>query len=273
MGIAREKPFLKWAGSKHKLVNFIESNLPKKPRRRLIEPFAGSAAISMALDFESYVLNDANPDLIALFLMLKQEGQDFIDYARSFFVDANNQESRFYVLRDKFNNSCSAQERSALFVYLNRHAFNGLCRYNSKGAFNVPFGRYNAPYFPEKEMQAFIAKAGRMELMCGDFQDVMDMAAADDVIYCDPPYVPLSETSSFTAYAKGGFDLDDQNRLAQVASRFLGKIQGVLISNHDTEFTREIYKDARLKLVDVQRNIAAKGSSRQKVSELLAIYD
>ena len=91
-------------------------------------------------------------------------------------------------------------------------------------------------------------------------------------MYCDPPYVPLSETASFTAYAKGGFDLDDQNRLAQAAQQTSEQSQGVLISNHDTEFTRSIYRDARLKTVMVQRNIAAKGSSRQRVGELLAIY-
>jgi len=105
-----------------------------------------------------------------------------------------------------------------------------------------------------------------------DFQVALNQAQADDIVYCDPPYVPLSETASFTAYAKGGFDLDDQNRLAQAAQQTSEQSQGVLISNHDTEFTRSIYRDARLKTVMVQRNIAAKGSSRQRVGELLAIY-
>ena len=201
-----------------------------------------------------------------------KEGQVFVGYARSFFTPENNSESRFYELRERFNDSQNTIERSALFVYLNRHAFNGLCRYNSKGAFNVPFGRYAAPYFPESEMLGFVAKSDRIELLCGDFQVALNQARADDIVYCDPPYVPLSETASFTAYAKGGFDLDDQNRLAQAAQQTSEQSQGVLISNHDTEFTRSIYRDARLKTVMVQRNIAAKGSSRQRVGELLAIY-
>nr|WP_274585404.1 Dam family site-specific DNA-(adenine-N6)-methyltransferase [Neisseria sp. 51.81]MDD9328310.1 Dam family site-specific DNA-(adenine-N6)-methyltransferase [Neisseria sp. 51.81] len=198
------KPFLKWAGGKAKLVPFIEYHLPKQPRKRLIEPFAGSAAVSMALDFEAYLLNDTNPDLIGLFRMIKEEKQQFIDYARSFFTAENNQESRFYELRERFNSSRELSERCALFVYLNRHAFNGLCRYNGKGAFNVPFGRYKTPYFPEMEMSAFTEKAHRIELLCGDFQTALDVANDDDMVYCDPPYVPLSETASFTAYAKGG---------------------------------------------------------------------
>ena len=239
------KPFLKWAGGKHKLVPFIEHNLPTKSRKRLIEPFAGSAAVSLALEFESYLLNDANRDLIDLFTALKTDGAEFVGYARSFFTPDNNTDIRFYELRDRFNQSQDAHERAALFVYLNRHAFNGLCRYNSKGGFNVPFGKYAAPYFPETE----------------------------DTVYCDPPYVPLSETASFTAYAQGGFGKDDQIRLSHTAKKAAAPSQGVLISNHDTEFTREIYREAVVKTLQVQRNIAAKGSSRKKVGELLAIYE
>lgn len=267
------KPFLKWAGGKSKLVPFISMHLPQKPQKRLIEPFAGSAALSLSIEFESYLINDVNSDLIGLYRTLRDEGEAFIKYAQSFFVDANNDEKLFYALRDRFNNSRETFERAALFVYLNRHAFNGLCRYNSKGEFNVPFGRYKSPYFPKDEMRAFIAKSRRMEFMQGDFQAVMALAKEEDVIYCDPPYVPLSSTASFTAYAKGGFDFDDQARLAQNAQRIANKAFGVLISNHDTKFTRQIYKDARLKTTDVQRMIAAKGSSRKKARELLAIYE
>lgn len=267
------KPFLKWAGGKSKLAPFISAHLPSQSRKRLIEPFAGSAALSLALEFEAYLLNDTNADLINLYQILKQEKRGFIDYAKSFFSPENNQETCFYELRDRFNHSQDTHERSALFIYLNRHAFNGLCRYNSKGEFNVPFGRYAKPYFPEKEMQGFIEKSGRMELMCGNFQVALTLAKQDDVVYCDPPYVPLSETASFTAYAKSGFDLNDQYRLVELAKQVSAQSQGVVISNHDTDFTRELYQDARLETIQVQRNIAAKGSSRQKVGELLAIYD
>lgn len=265
------KPFLKWAGGKHKLVSFIASHLPAS-RHRLIEPFAGSAALSLALEFDAYLLNDTNPDLITLFQTLKNEKQAFIDYVRQYFTGDHNQENHFYALREQFNHSDNLTERAALFIYLNRHAFNGLCRYNSKGQFNVPFGRYRAPYFPEKEMQAFIQKSSRIEIQCGDFQTALQKAGDDDTIYCDPPYVPLSATASFTAYSKDSFNLDEQSRLAIAAQETANQSQGVLISNHDTELTRELYRNAQLAMVSVQRNIAASGSSRQKVGELLAIY-
>lgn len=267
------KPFLKWAGGKHKLVPFIESHLPTKARKRLIEPFAGSAALSIALEFESYLLNDISADLICLFSALKSEREQFIRYARSFFTPQNNNDSRFYELRERFNNSNNPIERAALFVYLNRHAFNGLCRYNSQGRFNVPFGKYKAPYFPEVEMLAFVRKSTRIELSCNDFQTTLAKVEDCDTVYCDPPYVPLSETASFTAYAQGGFAHDDQIRLSEAAEQTAQTSQGVLISNHDTGFTRKIYHRATLKTVEVQRNIAAKGSSRKKVGELLAIYE
>lgn len=268
----KSKPFLKWAGGKTKLIPFIQKNMPQQTGKRLIEPFAGSAAVSLALDFDAYLLNDTNQDLIGLYRVLKTEKLEFVRFAQSFFTGAFNQEEKFYDLRTEFNASNNAVEKAALFVYLNRHAFNGLCRYNRKGEFNVPFGRYRKPYFPKEEMLAFIAKSDRFELMCGDFQAALNSAETGDVIYCDPPYVPLSETASFTAYAMNDFNLEDQSRLAAAVEQVAQKNIAVLVSNHDTAFTREIYRAARLERVEVQRNIAAKGSSRQKVGELLAVY-
>lgn len=266
------KPFLKWAGGKYKLVDFIASHFPQN-RQRLVEPFAGSAALSLALEFDAYLINDLNQDLINLYATIKNEKKNFIDFAKSYFLTENNQESRFYELRDTFNHSTNPVERSALFIYLNRHAFNGLCRYNSKGIFNVPFGRYKSPYFPEKELLNFLNKSDRIELMCGDFQKTFTQINKYDVVYCDPPYVPLSETASFTTYSQDSFNLDDQKRLAKQAEEKANFSQGIFISNHNTAFTREIYKNANIKTIHVQRNIAAKSSSRKKVEELLAIYN
>lgn len=262
------KPFLKWAGGKHKLVPKIQAQLPQA--QRLVEPFVGSAAVSLALNFEEYVLNDINADLIALYQTLKQEKQAFIDYAQSFFTSDNNQETRFYELRERFNHSDDVVEKSALFVYLNRHAFNGLCRYNNKGLFNVPFGRYKSPYFPADEMRDFVAKSERMILMCGDFQAAFGLIEHDDAVYCDPPYVPLNETASFTTYSQGGFAWQDQLRLLQCVEKSAKNCRGIVLSNHDTPQTRELYRHAQsIENIEVQRNIAAKGSSRQKVGELL----
>ncbi|WP_051940572.1 DNA adenine methylase [Stenoxybacter acetivorans] len=232
------KPFLKWAGGKHKLTPFIHAHLPQRRPRRLIEPFAGSAALSLALDFEAYLLNDTNSDLIQLYKVLKEQKQTFIDYAQSFFSGNLNNETTFYDLRGQFNQEKDAVTKSALFIYLNRHAFNGLCRYNSKGEFNVPFGRYVAPYFPATEMAAFVAKSDRISLMNEDFQAVFTLSGADDVLYCDPPYVPLSKTASFTAYAKTAFGEHQQKTLASRSEELLQQDIPVLISNHDIPFTR-----------------------------------
>ena len=266
------KPFLKWAGGKAKLVPFIEANLPKSKRKRLIEPFSGSGAITFGIEFESYLLADTNADLINLFEALKTEKKGFIDYIQSFFIPENNQEERFYELRTQFNQSQDKLERSALFMYLNRHAYNGLCRYNRSGGFNVPFGRYKTVYFPEAEMQNFIEKSSRIELLHSDFENVFSKAQRDDLIYCDPPYVPLSQTASFTAYSQDGFNHQDQVRLANLANKTSKQTKGVLVSNHDTEVTRELYKGADIKTISVQRNISSKGNNRTKANEILAIF-
>ena len=182
------KPFLKWAGGKTRLSDFIAGHFPGTCRHRLIEPFAGSAALSCMLEFDHYCLSDVNPDLMSVYASLKEHGQDFIDYARSFFTLQNNHKDRFHALRTTFNRAHPGELRAALFIYLNRHAFNGLCRYNSKGEFNAPFGAYKKPFFPEGRMQAFVRKSSRMDLFCQDFRITMRACGPDDLIYCDPPY-------------------------------------------------------------------------------------
>lgn len=271
MSVIDVKPFLKWAGGKSKLVPFIDKVLPYE-RKRLIEPFAGSSALSLALDFEEYYLNDINSDLINTYQIIKEHGHEFIDYAKSFFSDKNNQESQFYQLREKFNHTDNNAEKSALFIYLNRHAFNGLCRYNSKGLFNAPFGRYKKPYFPENELIGFFLKSSRIQLFNQDYKLMFDDLNCDDIIYCDPPYMPLSQTSSFVAYAQNGFDYQEQINLVQLAESNCHRVQMIIVSNHDIKQTRELYKNADIHSVLVQRNIAANSGSRQKVRELLVVY-
>ena len=126
--------------------------------------------------------------------------------------------------------------------------------------------------FPLEQMTAFIAKSDRVELSCLPYQDVLTQAFAHDAVYCDPPYVALSQTASFTAYAKGGFGIDEQEGLATLAKSASHTAQTVLISNHDTPYTRQLYQGAMIYSTAVRRNISAKGSSRKPVQELLAIY-
>ena len=157
---------------------------------------------------------------------------------------------------------------------MNRHGYNGLCRYNKSGGYNVPFGKYKKPYFPREELEYFAEKSVKATFVCEDYRSVITKANDDDVIYCDPPYVPLSKTSSFTSYAGNGFGLDEQADLANAAEDIItkGKVN-VLISNHDTIWTRKIYEHAdKIKSIQVARTISQKGGNRKKVSELLALY-
>ncbi|MCB0061448.1 MAG: Dam family site-specific DNA-(adenine-N6)-methyltransferase [Caldilineaceae bacterium] len=265
------KPFLKWAGNKYQIVDRIKAQLPAG--KRLIEPFVGSGAVFMNTHYDRYLLADANVDLIRLYQYLQAEGDAFIDYSRQFFVPANNGKDQFYHFRTEFNTTTDSRYKSALFIYLNKHCFNGLCRYNQKGEYNVPFGRYKKPYFPEKEMRFFYEHAQNANFRHADFAEVMGDAEPGDVIYCDPPYVPLSETANFTSYSAGGFGVAEQQALAQAAAACAKRGIPVIISNHDTDFVREEYNGARFVAFDVQRYISCNGSNRGKAAELLAVFD
>ena len=175
-------------------------------------------------------------------------------------------------LRAEFNQTRDHRRKAALFLYLNRHGYNGLCRYNAKGGFNVPVGRYVKPYFPAREMLGFHEKAQRAEFRVADFTEVMRQALPGDVVYCDPPYVPLSATSNFTSYHRGGFGEAQQNELARLAEELASRGVPVVISNHETSFTVQAYHKARLTRFSVRRFISRNGQNRGKAAELLALF-
>ena len=264
------KPFLKWAGGKARLCDRINEALPTG--NRLIEPFVGSGAVFMNSDYSEYLLTDTNADLINLYNFVKVEGLDFIEYARQYFTAEYNTQEAFYELRTLFNGSTDTRLKSALFIYLNRHCFNGLCRYNSKGGFNVPFGRYTAPAFPITEITAFHVKAKQATFELADFRQTMGKAKKGDIIYCDPPYVPLTATANFTAYAAAGFNMKDQQDLTDMAIKLQRAGVPVLISNHATDWTKKSYAAAKISEFSVQRFISADSANRNKAAELLALF-
>lgn len=264
------KPFLKWAGSKYRIVEQIKAVLP--PGKRLVEPFAGSAAVFLNTHYPANLLADANGDLIQLYQHLQSEGQPFIEFCQTFFQPPLNNPTTYYTFRAEFNKTADSHRKSALFLYLNRHCYNGLCRYNAKGEFNVPFGRYRKPYFPATEMQTFHHKAAHATFQQGDFADIMQNAQPGDVVYCDPPYAPLSQTAKFTSYSTKVFNTAHQLRLVQEAQTLAQRGIPVIISNHSTPFTQQAYNGAVFTEFDVRRYISCNGSSRNKVTELLAIF-
>jgi len=264
------RPFLKWAGSKYRLVDRIVASLPEG--ERLVEPFVGSGALFLNTDYKRYLLCDANADLIALYQILKEQGDRFIEACRPLFTEANNSAEVYYALRDEFNSCSDPWRRSVLFIYLNRHGYNGLCRYNAKGGFNVPFGSYKRPYFPADEMLAFHHKAKHAVFRHQDFAKTVAKAKPGDVIYCDPPYVPLSDSANFTAYSAGGFSMEQQQQLVELARAATQRQVPVLISNHDTRFIAKIYRGARVSRFQVQRSISCNGKRRGSAGEVLALF-
>lgn len=265
------KPFLKWAGGKLRLVDRIKAVLP--PGKRLLEPFVGSGALFLNTAYDAYLLADINADLINLYRQLQQEGPDFIEICRAFFTPANNDEATFYALRRQFNQTTDTKAKAALFVYLNKHCYNGLCRYNASGEFNVPFGRYKQPYFPATEMAAFYHKAQHAHFHVQDFVTTMAAAETGDVVYCDPPYAPLSATANFTGYSATAFGATEQQRLMEMADCLRKRGVTVLISNHDTPFTRMLYATADAhSYFGVQRHISCDGANRHKADEVLVVY-
>lgn len=181
------RPFLKWAGGKYRLLDRLLPSIPGGAR--LVEPFVGSGAVFLNAGFACYLLCDLNADLIGLYRTLRRDGERFIAEARALFTPGNNTQEAFLRLRETFNASSDAEERSVLFLYLNRHSYNGLVRYNSKGIYNVPFGKYKAPYFPERELTAFLDKLRGCDVTFAvqDFRSTFAALRPGDVVYCDPP--------------------------------------------------------------------------------------
>ncbi|OOF70977.1 Dam family site-specific DNA-(adenine-N6)-methyltransferase [Rodentibacter caecimuris] len=269
----KHRPFLKWAGGKFRLTDDLNKVFPRN-KSCLIEPFVGAGAVFLNSNFERYILADINPDLINLFNIVKNQVEEYILACKTVFYHPEaNTATYYYAQRNRFNQSQDIFERSVIFLYLNRFGFNGLCRYNSQNKFNVPFGAYKTHYFPEDELRYFAHKAQSAVFFCGDFQQTFHLADQESVIYCDPPYAPLPQDTNFTGYAGNGFDMKQQQILANLAKQTQKEKQiPVIISNHDTKFTREIYREAKLKSMKVQRSISQSSDKRVKVKELIAIF-
>jgi DNA adenine methylase len=224
------------------------------------------------INASSYILADTNQDLITVYKALIDKREQFIEHCRTLFCPENNILKRYYELRSEFNDSTDGYRRACIFIYLNRHCWNGLIRFNASGKFNTPFGKYKEPYFPEEEMTKFAKVLGNAKFEVADFTTTMAQAQTGDFVYCDPPYVPMGETG-FTAYAKGGFSIEDQESLIQCCKKAVQNGATVAISNHDNAITRELYKDANeIVELSVKRTINCKGDDRAKVREIIAIY-
>jgi DNA adenine methylase len=270
------KPFLKWAGNKYRVLPHLIPliGIPK----RYCEPFGGSLSVALNITAEQYILNDVNTDLVSIYQNLVNVNNDrFIKWCEELFISDNNVKEKYLELRKNFNDATDSTERARLFIYLNRHCFNGLTRYNSKGQFNVPFGKYDKPTCPSEEMinfrMYFISKQlVRFTSLSFEDMSLYEDLETGDVVYLDPPYVPASDTANFTSYATNGFTHHQQIQLAELSESLAAKGIRVIVSNHNVPITQELYKNATIYPIQVTRTIAAKGSSRKKANELIAVY-
>lgn len=273
------KPPLKWAGSKTRVMPELLKHLPAG--KRLVEPFAGSCAVMMNTDYDAYLIADANHQLVNAYVMMAHHTDALLTELEALFaagsVGSESQRGEFYYcVRARLNHGgLSAVELAASFLYLNRHGYNGMCRYNLRGEFNVPFGKYKAPYFPVSEVRAFAAKAKRASFVCADFTETLELVGAGDVIYCDPPYNPVSGKSSFTKYHSSDFDAACQQRLAAMLENLADKGFPVVASNSDSSLTHTHYGSGRFSLhkITVARSVGAATGGDSTASEIIAVLE
>ena len=269
------RPFLKWAGGKLRIVPILRRKFPKEGKR-FVEPFLGAGSVSLNVDYPSYIVNDTNPALMSAWKKFQLMGTEFIDECEKLFTDRNNTRGAFDRLKAEFNETKCPLRKATLFIYLNRHCFNGLCRYNSSGGYNVPFGRYAEPYFPRAEFEACLDKVKTFEVYRKDFRDIFNMVEKNDVVYCDPPYLPMSESANFDSYSIGGFSLQDQIDLADCAEKAARKGATVVISNHYNWYSRQLYTKlfhGRISAIEVSRTISSKTEKREAVKEIIAVFN
>jgi DNA adenine methylase len=268
------QPFLKWAGGKRQLLPKIREYFPRK-FKLYFEPFVGAGAVFFELQPRAAVINDSNKELVNCYRIVKSQPHRLIAQARAHPINARH----FYRLRRQDRHpglkTFTALERAARIIYLNKTCYNGLFRVNSRGQFNVPFGNYDDPTIVDdhviKAVSRYLNKAC-IQISNDDFADALNGATRDDFIYLDPPYDPLSNTSSFTGYNLTSFGREEQRRLKEVCDDLHERGCKLLLSNSATAFVRNLYSDTtKYTLVNVHatRNINSVGSARGKISELL----
>ncbi len=288
------KPFLKWAGGKGQLLKEIEKYYPFADESiiRYAEPFVGGGAVLFDIlskyDLEEVYISDINAELINTYRIIRDDIDSLIEmlYAlQSDFLslDTNSRNVYYLAKRERFNdlkvngNISINIEKAALMIFLNKTCFNGLYRVNKKGLFNVPMGSYKNPLIcDEMNLRAVSEKLQKVTIVCGDYRESAEFIDEKTFVYFDPPYRPITNTASFTAYTEKLFDDEKQVELAQFVDDMHRKGAKVVVSNSDPknsntgdDFFDNIYSEHNIKRVDAVRMINCNGESRGKIKELL----
>jgi DNA adenine methylase len=266
------RPFLKWAGGKGQLLNDLIGRIHQaRPFGRYHEPFVGGGALFFELmrtrkiEGSAY-LSDSNPHLIAAYIGVRDHVEEVVALLEKH--AGRHCRDHYYSVRAQAPLDRPAQ--AARIIYLNRTCYNGLYRENSKGLFNVPIGRYVNPMICDSEnlrAASTALQAARLDVRA--FESVLDVAESGDLVYFDPPYHPISKTSSFTGYHKNGFGEQDQRKLAAVFAALDRKSVKVLLSNSKTDFVEKLYAGFRIEEVYATRSVNSRADRRGKISEAL----
>jgi DNA adenine methylase len=265
--------FLKWAGGKLQLIEQFENLFPRK-FRNYYEPFIGSGAVffyvKSKLKPNKVILSDTNEDLINCFVIVRDKPSELVELLLNH--RKKHSKEYYYAVRSIESNRLDSVDRAARLIYLNKTCYNGLYRVNSKGQFNVPYGDYESPSIFDKStlFQASQLLQG-VHLQVMTFEKVLDFARKDDFVYFDPPYIPLSKTSSFTRYSKSDFSMKEQKQLSEVFEALDSRGCFVMLSNSDQALTRELYRHYKKNTVVVRakRMINSVGSKRGAINELI----
>ena len=273
----RETPvlplFLKWAGGKLQLIEQFENLFPPD-FCNYYEPFIGSGAVFFYLKSKSkpnkVILSDTNEELINCFAVVRDKPSELIEVLLNH--RKRHSKQYYYEVRDLGSDRLDSVSRAARMIYLNKTCFNGLYRVNSKGEFNVPFGDYKNPSIFNRNT---LYRASQMlqdaALRVMTFDKVLNFAGKDDFVYFDPPYIPLSKTSSFTRYSKSEFSIREQNQLSEVFRALDSMGCFVMLSNSDHPLIRELYRDydKNIVVVRAKRKINSVGSKRGAINEIV----
>jgi DNA adenine methylase len=263
-------PILKWVGGKSRLLPQLTPLLPAGVERiRHVEPFLGRGAMFFARRPRSALLSDSNPQLCATYRAVRDQLGQVIGELRA--LAQRHSVEHYYAIRDRYNaRADSAAELAAMFVYLNKTCFNGLQCMNRRGEFNVAAGRYETPRIVDEALlYAASCELQSVELVCADFEMLVDRAQSGDFVYLDPPYEPVSATANFTAYSQARFDRDDQVRLRSVFEALNRRGCKLMLNNSDVPFVRELYAQFRADRVKARRAINCDVSRRGAVSEVV----
>lgn len=273
-------PFVKWAGGKRQLISQMKNFFPNN-FNNYIEPFVGGGAVFFYLYKNNRIKNrailiDINKDLINCYEVIKNQVESLIEELKIHEKYKHNKKY-YYKIRawdrdSRKYNTLSDIKKAARILYMNRVCFNGLYRVNSKGQFNVPFGRYKNPNICDEENLRAVSKALKnVELVHGSFKECLKYSEENDFIYFDPPYHPISESSSFTSYTKEDFQKQSQIELKKLFQKLNKKNCHLILSNSYTDFIKNLYKDYSLKILKAKRAINSNGDSRGKIKEILII--